>query len=371
MYNKFDLLEVSGDALERGKQVGIAKASLIKDFYEIIYNSYHDTLSQDIKENKMTSLMEMNMLFSKKYCSELYWELVGISEKSGVNIDRIFFINSFLELVNLKFPTLQGELLGCTTFAANKETTVDNNSYIGQNFDMEQFYKDYAYIMLIKEENRTSLVFTFAGVLGCAGFNSHGIGVTINYLQARDISNGIIFPFTVRNILKQNIIGDAIGAATIGKRACGINYLIGDSSGNVFDIETSGKDFEIIYSSSGTMGHSNHFIDMSMKKLDMMVYDPSYSSSISRRGSTVVRYHTINKLLRDKKGEISLKYIKEITTNHINFPYSICRHGNIDDPENVRNLTVASLIFDLSNKVMYAAKGNSCNNDFYKYDLIV
>ncbi|MBU3175920.1 C45 family peptidase [Clostridium estertheticum] len=364
------VLEVSGEPIERGKQIGEAKRPEIKEFIEQLHNNYCKCVGEVLSIDELVNYMSKSVNYSKKYCLDLYNEMLGISHGANIDMNKILFINLFLELVNLRSPLLHEKLLGCTSFGITSEATLNKHCYIGQNFDMEQFYKDYSYILKIKDGNSSTMIFTFAGVLGCAGFNSQGIGVSINYLQSRDIERGgMLFPFVVRNILKQTIIGDAIGAAMIGEHACGINYLIGDASGNYFDVEVSGKDLDIIYPAEGILSHSNHYLSPSLKKLDMMVFDTSTSSSITRRGNTVVRQQVMKSLLLQNRGKIDLDSIKEIVANHTNYPYSICRHGNVNESSLINNETVASIIFDLSDRTMYAANGVPCENSFYKYTL--
>ncbi|ADL52825.1 C45 family autoproteolytic acyltransferase/hydolase [Clostridium cellulovorans] len=369
MNKKLKVLEVSSNPIERGLQIGEENAFLIKEFVSMVHENYRELCGGILEIEEVREHLGKCLDISQKFAPDLYIELEGIAKASNVAIDDIIFINSFLELINFRFPKTCKEIFGCTSLGVANDNEDNKKVYVAQNYDMEKYYKDYITLIKIKERETDTLLITFAGVLGCIGFNSCGIGLNINYLQANDLGTGILYPFVVRKALQQNRIGDALGAITTGFKASGMNYLLSDSLGNIFDIEMAGKDFDILQMKDGFMSHSNHYKSEKLIKKDMMAYDLSLDSSFSRRGSTIIREHVCNKLLNKRKESFVLEDIKNILTDHTNYPYSICKHGDLNEDKYRGNETVFSSIFDLESREAHIAIGTPCKSDYFKYKL--
>ena len=54
-------------------------------------------------------------------------------------------------------------------------------------------------------------------------------------------------------------------------------------------------------------------------------------------------------------------------SDHAGYPYSICDHENMNDPEILRDATNFGVIMDLSENCMYLAPGNPCESEFEKH----
>ena len=65
----------------------------------------------------------------------------------------------------------------------------------------------------------------------------------------------------------------------------------------------------------------------------------------------------------------SLESIQAIQSDHVNFPYSICKH----DPDKGDSLdnekTINALVIDLTAREMHIAWGNPCQNEYGTYRL--
>lgn len=360
------VIELSGTHRQIGEAYGEECKDGIQEFLNLLKENVKQRIKARFDDKLLYDLLRKHWAFSIEYAPELQDEIEGLARGAGLSVLDIVFLNAFLDIVNTRDDRVAANVLGCTSFGATKTATEDGKCYIGQNYDMEAFYKKYMLLLKIKSpENPDCLVFTYQGIIGCNGINSDKIGVCINFLHARDSTFGIVYPFVVRKILSQRRIGDAIGAATVGYRAGGTNYMIGDSSsGLIFDVETSSRDHDIIFPTQGIIAHTNHYLSLRMQKYDLVVWDSTYDSPITRRGSTIIRWYVANETLQRLSGHISIDTLKNIACDQTNSPFSICCTGNPSDSDFIRGETNASIIFDLENTTMYLAPGNPRNMDY-------
>lgn len=356
--NELRVFDFYGTHREIGRQHGEEFKIKIKDFLGDLRENVIMRIKAKYDEKLMQDWLRKDWAYSVEYDSLLNEELEGIAEGANVKALDIVFLNAFLDIVNARDDRSAATLLGCTSFGVTQEVTNGNKVYIGQNYDMEAFYNKYKILMRVSTVNEpVSLIYSYVGVLGCAGLNSEGIGLCINFLHARDATFGSLYPFRVRKILSQGRIGDAIGASTIGVRAGGVNFLIGDKSGIVVNVETTAKEHDILFTDDGIVAHTNHYLSPHLRDFDLLLWDSTYDSGISRRGSTVIRHLTAIQFLKKNRGGISLEKLKILMSDQTNFPFSICCIGLDADSDFLRGETNASFVLDLQEGDMIICSG--------------
>jgi isopenicillin-N N-acyltransferase-like protein len=157
----------------------------------------------------------------------------------------------------------------------------------------------------------------------------------------------------VRKILAAKTLGEAIDAAILKERASNYNQLITDSSGEIYSIEGSATDYAPLYSTDGYLAHTNHYVAPYMRSFE---FDPQGITS------SIIRYNRGNRLLKKSAGRITVDKLKEFLSDHVNYPKSICRHGD-------RIKTTFSVIINLTTKTMLMARGNPCEVKYREYNL--
>jgi len=55
--------------------------------------------------------------------------------------------------------------------------------------------------------------------------------------------------------------------------------------------------------------------------------------------------------------------------DHDNFPDSVCRHVNPDDPPEEACITVVSVVMDLSERILWISDGAPCEHPYEAYTL--
>jgi isopenicillin-N N-acyltransferase-like protein len=152
----------------------------------------------------------------------------------------------------------------------------------------------------------------------------------------------------------------AIRAALNRRRAAGYNHLIVHVSGEMYNVEVSAADFDVIYGSDGILAHTNNYLSRRMRAIEK-----ASDELIASR----VRYNRAFRLLRSQRGKLSLKSIQAILTDHVNFPQSICSHVDAGDVPLERQQTIASLVMDLTSRTMEVTWGVPCRSQYHTYRL--
>src|SRR5438876_11204790 len=124
----------------------------------------------------------------------------GIARGAGVTFERIFLLNSLLDINSLRYAGLAANF-GCSTFAVVHGAD-DGKTLIGQTYDMPAYIQDYLTLLRLRpQQGPRQLVFTFAGIVGAAGPNEAGLALNINSLSPTDVGVGRLHSIIVRQIL--------------------------------------------------------------------------------------------------------------------------------------------------------------------------
>lgn len=366
MMKEMPVIELSGTSYEIGYQHGTILKNQIHDFYNTIFELHLRNIVIATDKNALLDYTGKNRGFLKKYSGELYEEIQGIADGSGLEFAEIVFLNSFLELEDIRPQELGGKLLGkrlwgCTSFNILPQAAKDQKPYVGQTFDMEQYYSKYNVVFKIHpQKGPDQLVYSMAGILGLNGMNSSGIALSINKVVANDARFGVLYPFIVRKALAQERIGDAFGAIVFTERAAGINYQLASREGVAWCIEVSATNYELL-PIQGAIAHTNHYLSTSMRKFE--------TAGWLSHGGSYVRHQVSSRILAEHLGQIDIDLIKTMTRDHTNYPRCICAHGFEDEHEMDAFATVAAVIYDPVEGMMHVCHKNPCTNEYVQIKL--
>ena len=359
------VIELSGTAYEIGHQHGEQLRDMIRGFSQSVYALHERNLRVAAGREDLKAFCRRNCGYLKDYSATLYEEMQGIADGCGLDFDDVLFLNSFLELEDLRPPELGGKLLGtklwgCTSFNVLPAASSDGKPYVGQTYDMEQYYSKYNVVLKIhRTYGPDLLIYTLAGILGLNGMNSAGIGLTINKLVANDAREGVIYPFIVRKALDQVRVGDSFGAIVFAPRASGLHYQLASAEGVAWSIETSASYYELLPFDSA-VSHTNYYLSETMRKYE--------TSNWLSHGGTYVRYQVSSKILREHIGHIDRELLLNLMKDHTNYPRSICGHGFTEQDEYDAFCTIAAVLMDLQERKFYICHENPCANEFVCID---
>ncbi|MEH7108972.1 C45 family peptidase [Bacillus sp. JJ1764] len=349
----FKRICVKGTAYECGKQIGEQAEQEIHHSikaYEQLFMNANNT-SWDHARIRAAAYIP----WIEKYDPLIIDEMKGISDGAKVDFLDIVALNARSEIMSTTD--------GCTSLAAVPPGTKDNQTLLAQNWDWMASSKPSVIIVEIIQPSRPKvLMCTEAGIVGKIGMNDCGIGFCLNFLSTTQQEYGVPVHIVFRGILNSTLFSQAVGQISRLPRGTSANFLIATSEGEVLDIESTCDDYDAIYPSEGIIVHSNHF------------YGPKHINikDLARKDfpDTHFRQGRGEKLLKKEHGKIDVETVKSLLSDHLNYPDSICRHGETLGPLPGRPLpsdTVFSIIMNLTDGYFELAPGQPCQTPFEKY----
>lgn len=360
------ILELTGTPYEMGLTHGRALKEQIAEFISTVTSVHRaNNASLRVAREGLTAFCTRHLGFLEKFSGALTEEMRGIADGAGAAFEDILYLNSFLELEDLRAPGLGGRILpdtlwGCTTFNVTADAAADGRALIGQTFDMERYYEKYLAVLRITPPNGPAmLVVTLAGILGLVGLNAAGVAAVINKLVAVDARPGVIYPFIMRKALAAERIGDALGTVIFSPRASGMNYQLA-GEGTAFCAETSATRYELI-DFDGVVSHTNYYVGSHMRCFET----PNWLS----HGGTMVRKQVADMFLRRHRGAVTVDLLKELTRDHTNHPRCICAHGFPGESAETAFHTIFAVIMEPGEGRWEFCRGNPCEGVFESHAL--
>ena len=357
MSQTLPLLEVSGSPTERGQAHGETFKDLIRDLVTVNFEDMVQGTQDYLTKERVYEIVSTYAGPNRDYAPHLFEEMEGIAEAADVPAEDLLALNGFLELHDYYSDAFM--VSGCTSFMVPGDTSGEG-ALIAQNYDLSSIYAAAAILIKVKNDHAPdALFYTSAGMLGCAGVNEAGIGVVINNLVPSDASGGVLYPFIIRRILESVRIGDAIDAVIAKPRASGMNYVICDENGEIYDLETTAREYEVLCPFDGPMAHSNHYLTDRLKPFERRQWD--------QRGQSILRWGRATRLLKscDKRNADTLK---NMLSDRVNTPVGICRHNEIHNGE-ACGQTIAGIVLDPPGRKAWYTKGPTGENEWVEYGL--
>ncbi len=347
------LIETQGSPQERGRQQGEAARpqilSALARYRELLPHVINTTWEVGVREARkfLPYAEEVFPLFIE--------EIRGIAEGAGVPFHDVWTLNCYEGL-----PDSRQQIWGCTSLAVRDDQTADGHVLIGHNEDWNTVDRGNVYLVRTRPDEGPAFIgMTYGPLLVNIGFNAEGIGVAIDSVYPTDSRVGVPRILCSRAVLNAHTIGEAIRACVPKLRAGGYSYLLADPNGELYCVETSATTHDITYGEAGWLVHTNHYLSPKMRLLEQ---PGTYAASH-------VSFNRACRLLRGRLGQVTIADLQAVLRDHVNFPNSICLHPDPAEPEPERDQTLVSLVMDLTARVMWAAPGPPCENEYTAYTL--
>lgn len=352
--NPLQVLELSGSPDQIGYKFGVQCKDSIDRFLDWFYKQLQDRIT----EEQALRHASKHIPYIEDYSPTIAVEMKGIAKGSERKYEEIVILSLHEEIQSFTSQR-------CTAFAATGEATIGNETYVGQNWD-ENFenYLDGKFPLLLdvkSDSDPSFLAYAYPGIPAAAGLNSHGIGLSWNPVPRLELTVGVPTYTIIAEILRQKNIGDALGVIIKAKRAGCFNFILGDENGETYDVEATPDDLDIHYSDN-YIGHANHYVSDTIggkQKWDALCEGKNLS--------TLIRHNRMNKLLRQKSGNIDFESCTGFLKDHVNYPYSICRHPDPQRESKEHGITYDSWVMLPKKKEWWIAHGPPCTNEFKKY----
>ncbi len=347
--SEFRLVSASGSHHEIGVSVGKQCRDQATRMAKRFRENVESTPGFDMK--KAIAYSRRSLPMSRKWYPGFIEELEGYAEGSGLKFDMVY-------AMTCDFPGGRGK--ACTDLAANASWTKDDCVYVAHNEDVSPYQIDEICVAKIKPTDEPGYIgLNYGGIWPTEGLNAAGISVTGNALVPNDTRVGIPKSLPVRKILREAGIYQALMASMPEERGHSFNNIVSDSNGEIYSMEGSATTFDALYAEDGWLVHTNHYLSPKMWK---------FEENMHTRFSSIVRYNRAKRLFKKELGKVDLEAFKRVLSDHVGYPESICRHPDPAlDPED-QTMSIFSIVFNLTEKVVWVCKGNPCQGSYRKYE---
>jgi isopenicillin-N N-acyltransferase-like protein len=354
---RLPLVRLEGSHGEMGVQLGRDRAQQVRSMIEMYRRLFTDAAPKLGLSGWDEAILHAHkyLPFAEESTPQYVDELRGIAEGAEVGFDDLLVLNC------MEAITSDALHLGCTSLAMGPEVTASGSVLIGHNEDW--IPEDIVNVFVVHarpEDEPAYLAITYGGLLPNIGFNACGIAQCCDSVYPGDARVGVPRIFVSRGVLAARTLSDAIRAACNRRRDAGYNHLLAHESGEIYNVEVSARQFEMLHSDDGMEVHANHYVHPRMQAIEKAGGDLVNSR---------VRMNRARRLMAAQRGTADALSIQKILADHVNFPQSICNHIVVDDTPLDRQQTIASLVIDLSARTMHVSWGTPCSNQFHAYTL--
>jgi isopenicillin-N N-acyltransferase-like protein len=359
------VVNLSGSPYEQGLQQGRELHNRIEHNVAVYFDRFE-------REGRLShpQVLERACLYREaiEKQSPAYMEMLrGMAIGGGFDLDELVAVNVRYEVLYDRFtanalednPDFLASLASeCTGYAVLPERSANGHLILGQNWDWIPDVRG-AILRTTEPDGLETLSFTEAGVVaGKIGFNSAGVGLTVNGLMSLDDDwSRLRKPFHVRcyEILRSHDLEGAVSVITNEERSCSTNFMIAQAPCQAVDIEAAPRTYRRLEPEGGVLVHTNHFLD----PRSMGIVEPP---SEKRPHS----YHRRARLLElfEREGSIGAGDLMNFLRDHEGDPYSICRHKDMNEPPEDRYITVTSVIMDMETRTMWITDGPPCGVEY-------
>jgi len=342
----FPFVDVAGDHRDIGVQFGQAAAEGIRCFLELIVRDAAAARQWTRAETLQHALAFLPVF--RQHCPQLLAEIEGLA--AGARI-------SFAEALLLQ---VRGEVAhvgtGCSAFALSRAVTADGRALAGQNSDMAPEMQELGLVLRIRPAaGPRLLLFTFPGLLGYHGLNSHGVAHFANALPARPWRLALPHYPLKRLALATASVAESLGLMARVPVCSTGNYVLADGQGNIGDAELAPAGLTRWDGEGGWVVHTNHIL-AAAEPGDVAL--PDHAESVHR-------YERLRELVRARLGSLDVAAMQAILSDHAGYPTSLCRHAEAAGSAK----TIASLIAEPERGLLHVAVGNPCQHEYSTYSL--
>ncbi len=340
--HQFPLIEVTGDSYTMGREHGEQIAPLVERYLRLTERL--TGLPRDALCRNAMTLQPFIESLSPAYVDEVR----GLADGSGISFEEAVLCQCRAEAAHAADGA-------CTVFALTGSATRDGRTLAGQNQDLETEYADVAVLVRARPSDGRPrlLMFTFAGQLGYAGMNEHGLAHFTSALFDFEWRAGVPHYPLKRVALEQKTVGEVVKLAQAYATCSAANLVLADGSGTIGDIEIRPEGVvEYPDRHPDRRLHANHYVTDQ--------FAPHETNSLA---DSCDRLDRMDALVQERWGEITVEVMKEILADHAGDPGGICRHGATDMH------SISGYIAEPEAGVLHVRCGHGCLGTWTAYEV--
>ncbi len=368
--HRYREIDVGGTPRELGRQLGEAAGEEIRGFCAIAMERVNRTVA--ITREAALEVARSSIPFTEHYDPAMIDELRGTAEGARVSLEELML----LQVRNQLKPADAG----CTSFSIGQP--LRSERIVAQNWDADPALDEFTIVLTRRPVGKPAfMTITQAGLIAYIGFNSEGIGVCANTLPAPSRRLGVPHYFLLRGIYEASSLNGAIDSVNRAERAIPANIMMTTPQGPA-NLEVTLDAVHVLTGDGcGLVTHTNHCRHPDLVAINDLF--PELIQSHSRQTridrlltpfSNVDRFDTAGGTRQIDSPDESFKLTREATLevfqaalrDHDNYPRSICRHVNDDQPTGFWQ-TVFSVIIEPERSQMQITRGTPCSHPYETY----
>lgn len=338
----FPLIEVAGDAYAMGREHGEKARELVHR-----YLLWIDRLTGLTRDTLCANAIRF-LPAIERYSALYGQEIRGLADGAGISLEEAVLCQSRAEASH----TGEG---GCSAFALTGSATANGLTLAGQNQDLETEYADVAILLRVKPNDGrpSALMFTFAGQLGYAGMNAHGLAHFANALYDCPWRPGLPHYPLKRGMLEQRTVNDVVSLLSQHRTCSAANVVVVDGQGHIGDIEIRPDGIAVYPDERPEMRlHTNHYLTP-----DYRVHE---TNSLP---DSCPRLDRLRELITGAWGTITVDTMKTFLADHQGDPAGICRHGA------AQMHSISGYIAEPERRLLHVRRGHGCLGSWQAYEV--
>lgn len=342
MENQFPFISVSGSSFEMGYQHGKQAAPLVRKYIAWI-EKFTGKPRSELAAAAMRFLPEIRKV-NRSYLDEV----MGLAEGAQITLSEAM-------LCQVRGEAARMIDRGCTAFAVRKSATEDGRTLAGQNQDLEPDYADVAIFLKVQptDGRPKAVMVTFAGQLGYAGMNQHGVANFANALYNFEWQFGPPHYALKRTILEQKDVNHCIDLLARNRVCSAANVMLCDGSGNIASVEVRPEGIALYPDEHPDVRvHTNHYITKEFERYEK-----------GTLADSCPRLARMRQLIRNSFGKLNVERIKAILADHEGGSAAICRHGAAGMH------SICGYIADPASGLFHVRRGHGCDGHWQAYRL--
>jgi isopenicillin-N N-acyltransferase like protein len=192
---------------------------------------------------------------------------------------------------------------------------------------------------------------TFAGQLGYAGMNQHGVANFTNALDNFRWRSGMPFYPLRRMMLGQRSVDHCIDLLRRHRSCSAANFVLCDGRRNIGDVEVRPDGIKVFDGEDANCRlHTNHYLTKEFAQFE----DGTLPDSPQR----LARFQ---ELVHRNWGKINPEVLKELMADHQGDPAAVCRHGA------QKMQSVSGYIAEPAKGIFHVRRGQGCTGIWTQY----
>lgn len=348
---------MAGTVIVKGTpyEQGVMQGRELRDMILHNISEVKKKMEQDrVNQERYQAFVSRNARFMEERHTELFEEMKGIADGSGISFDEILLLNIPAYFMTGYFNQ------ECSMIMARGKATADGCTYVIKNRDMGTYIdqiavqREYPDGLKILEVNGAGTV-----TYPASGMNSFGLGVTTTGFWSPKVSPDIetidsthIFVNVHLLLANCKTAKEALEYVKESPRMNGLNVILVDAE-DAYLVEMTKDDVYVEEDNgSGLLYCTNHYHSDKFKALNPGEEDYP---------STFKRFERVKELLDAQYGKIRFQDLFRIMSDHKNGGNAICRHPQPGYP----SWTMSTSLFVLEDREAWTTLDNPCKSLHY------